>query len=330
MRDIKHFFVINPKAGSENITEKIIPKIHNVFKSIEEYYNIYITTCKEDATRFSRNVCEKESGDLRFYSIGGDGTLNEVINGIIGYNNASVSVLPYGTGNDFIKNFENVNFLDLNGQVNGRKEGIDLLYVKELNCVNLCNIGFDAKVAENMNKFKKLPFIKGRAAYTLSIFYSLIHKLHTNLEIKIDNNEVFKGDFLLCVIANGTYYGGGYKGAPLAQIDDGLIDVCMIKKVSRFKLIKLINIYKNGTHLESKEIEKYIIYRKCKNINIISRNDFSISIDGEIFEDKSLNVSIKEKAFNFLIPASNNENAFDLLVPKDIEGNKLDFSVFKI
>lgn len=316
MIEIKYFFVINPKAGSENISKKIISKIHKIFKGTKEYYKIHITTCKEDATRFSRSICEKESGELRFYAIGGDGTLNEVINGIIEYNNASASVLPYGTGNDFIKNFRNVDFLDLNGHVNGTKEKIDLLYAKNLNCVNLCNIGFDAKVAENMNKFKKIRFIKGRTTYTLSIFYSLIHKLHTNLEIKIDDIEVIQGDFLLCAIANGTYYGGGYKGAPLAKIDDGLIDVCMIKKVSRFKLIKLINIYKNGNHLENDEIKKYIIYRKCKNINIISKNNFSISIDGEIFKDKNLNISIKEKSFNFLIPVNNKENNFDLLAQK--------------
>ena len=181
MSDIKHFFVINPKAGSRNISEKIIPKIHNTFKNIEEEYRIYITTCKEDATRFSREICNSETGDLRFYAIGGDGTLNEVINGIIGYNNASASVLPYGTGNDFVKNFENIDFLDLNGQVTGEKQNIDLLDVKNLNCVNLCNIGFDAKGAENMNKFKKIPFLKGRAVYTLSIFYSLIHKLYSTL-----------------------------------------------------------------------------------------------------------------------------------------------------
>lgn len=319
MREVKHFFVINPKAGSENVSEKIISKIHNTFKSIEEYYKIYITTCKEDATRFSRSICEEDTGDLRFYAIGGDGTLNEVINGIIGYNNASVSVLPYGTGNDFTRNFQNVDFLDLNGHINGRKEKIDLLYIKNLYCVNLCNIGFDAKVAENMNKFKKLPFVKGRAAYTLSIFYSLIHKLYTNLEIEIDNDEIIKGDFLLCAIANGTCYGGGYKGAPLAKIDDGFIDVCIVKKVSRFKLIKLINIYKNGTHLENNEIKKCIIYRKCKIINITSKDKFSISIDGEIFEDKKLNASIREKSFNFLIPQNNKGNNFDLLVEDDIK-----------
>ena len=327
MKEIRHFFVINPNAGSKNISEKIIPKIHNTFKNIEEEYTIYITTCKEDATRFSREICNNETGDLRFYAIGGDGTLNEVINGIIGYDNASASVLPYGTGNDFVKNFENIDFLNLNGQVKGRKQKIDLLYAKDLKCINLCNLGFDAKVAENMNKFKKLPFIKGRAAYTLSIFYSLIHKLYNTLEIKIDNDEIIKGDFLLCAVANGTYYGGGYKGAPLAKIDDGLIDVCMVKKVSRFNLIKLITIYKNGAHLENKEIKKYIIYRKCKNIDIISKENFSISIDGEIFEDKKLNISIKEKIFNFLIPENNESNEFDLLKQKDIEENKSDLLI---
>ncbi|MGG7143228.1 diacylglycerol/lipid kinase family protein [Clostridium nigeriense] len=303
MTNTKHFFIINPEAGKLNISEKITKDIKKAFKDINEEYRIYITKGKYDATNFTKSICESEDGNLRFYACGGDGTLNEVINGLIGYKNAFVSVIPYGTGNDFINNFKSkVRFYDIDKQLEFSNEKIDLLKVNNIYSINLCNIGFDAKVAENMNKFKRFPLISGQGAYTLSIFYSLFHKMHNTLDIIIDNKELIHGDFLLCVVANGMTYGGGYKGTPLAKINDGLIDICLIKNVPRLKLVKLINIYKEGNHLENDSIKEYIIYRKCKSINIKSNDRFTTCIDGEILVNKDIDISLETKAINFLVP----------------------------
>lgn len=303
MTDNKHFFIINPEAGKINASEKISKEISEAFKEINEEYRIYITKGKDDATKFTKNICETEDGNLRFYACGGDGTLNEVVNGLIGYKNASASVIPYGSGNDFVNNFSSSNnFFDIEKQIEFKEEEIDLLKVNDKYSVNLCNIGFDAKVAENMNKFKRFPLISGQGAYTLSLFYSLLHKMYSNLEILIDNEELIQGDFLLCVVANGMTYGGGYKGAPLAKINDGLIDVCIFKKVSRLKLIKLVNVFKRGEHLENEEMKEYFIYKKCRAIDIKSKKDFTVCIDGEILVEKNIDITLEEKAVNFLVP----------------------------
>lgn len=184
----------------------------------------------------------------------------------------------------------------------GKSVKVDLLRVKDTSYINICNIGFDAKVASNVNKFKKLSFISGGTAYTLALFYSLVHRMHQNFEILLDNKEVIKGKFLLCTFSNGVSYGGGYNAAPLAKVNYGLIDVCIVKKVSRFKLVKLLGLYKNGKHLDNEEISRYIIYKKWKNISISSNGKFCISVDGEIFEDNKLDLSIEEEAINFLVP----------------------------
>lgn len=299
----KHFFIINPEAGKMDVSEKITNEIKEAFKEKSDEYKIYITKGKNDATNFTENICKNETGNLRFYACGGDGTLNEVVNGLVGYKNASASVIPYGTGNDFVNNFRlSSNFFYIEKQIEFKEEEIDLLRVNNKYSVNLCNIGFDAKVAENMNKFKRFPLISGQGAYTLSTFYSLLHKMYSNLEILIDDHEVIQGDFLLCVVANGMTYGGGYKGAPLAKINDGLIDVCIFKKVSRFKLIKLINVYKRGEHLDNEEIKEYFIYKKCRSIDIKSKKDFTVCIDGEILVEKNINIALEKKAVNFLVP----------------------------
>ncbi|MCI6691940.1 MULTISPECIES: diacylglycerol/lipid kinase family protein [unclassified Clostridium] len=299
----KHFFIINPEAGKMDVSEKIINEIKEAFKGNSDEYKIYITKGKNDATNFTESVCKNETGNLRFYACGGDGTLNEVVNGLVGYKNASASVIPYGTGNDFVNNFSSCsNFIDIEKQIEFKEEEIDLLKVNNKYSVNLCNIGFDAKVAENMYKFKRFPLISGQGAYTLSVFYSLLHKMYSNLEIIIDNKGIIKGEFLLCVVANGMTYGGGYKGAPLAKINDGLIDICIFKKVSRIKLIKLINIFKRGEHLENEEMKDYFIYKKCRSIHIKSDKNFTVCIDGEILLEKDIEINLENKAINFLVP----------------------------
>lgn len=310
----KHFFVINPEAGKVNASEKIINDIKEQFKDLSEEYKIYITKGKNDATNYAKKICDSEEGNLRFYACGGDGTLNEVINGIIGCDNASVSVIPYGTGNDFVKNFHSeINFYDINRHIESDGKEVDLLNVNGLYSVNLCNIGFDAKVAENMIKFKKIPLVSGQGAYTLSVFYSLFHKMFNTFDIIIDNSELICGDFLLCVVANGKSYGGGYLGAPLAEVNDGLIDLCLIKKISRFKLVKLIKSYKEGKHLESDELKEYVTYKKCKNINIKSKENFTICVDGEIFTQNNLNISLEHKAIKFLIPCKEINEQINLI-----------------
>lgn len=306
MTNTKHFFIINPEAGKTDVSERIINEIQKVFKDKSESYEVYITKGENDATKFAKNVCETNNGNLRFYACGGDGTLNEVINGVVGFDNASVSVIPYGTGNDFINNFKsNINFYDIEKQIESNEEKIDLLKVNNKYAINLCNIGFDAKVANNMTKFKKIPFLNGQGVYTLSVFYSLLNKMHSYFNISIDDKENIEGDFLICVIANGMTYGGGYRGTPLAKINDGLIDVCIFKKVSRFKLLKLINIYKRGEHLENEEMKKYFIYRKCKTININSEKKLTVCIDGEILLEKNINVTVENNAINFLVSHKN-------------------------
>ena len=307
MAKFKHYFIINPKAGKSDVSKEVTNQIKTAFKDSEEEYNIYITKGRNDAEEYTKSICNKEKNEnIRIYACGGDGTLNEVINGLIGYNNASVSVIPYGTGNDFINNFEqSIGFYDIDKQLTFSSNKIDLIKINDTYAINLCNIGFDAKVAENMNKFKKLPLVSGQGAYTLSVFYSLLHKMTSSLEITIDNSEIIKGEFLLCVVANGITYGGGYKGAPLAEINDGLIDLCIIKKVSRLKLINLIGVYKTGEHLHNEELKDYFIYKKCKTINIKSEDKFITCIDGEIFEENNVNISVIENAIEFLAPSKN-------------------------
>ncbi len=299
---MKHIFIINPVAGKGKYQHNIEKNINSYLSDKDNDYEIYLTKYKGDAERFVSEKC-KEYIPCVFYSCGGDGTLHEVVNVACRYEHVYVGLIPCGTGNDFVKNFSNViNFEDIKSQINGESVSLDLIKIRDEYAVSVCNIGFDADAAFNMHKFKQIPFINGNSCYILSVLYCLMKRLGKNLCIELDGAEKISGMFLLCVVANGHSYGGGYKCAPLAKIDDEIIDVCLVDNISRLKILGLIKSYKEGTHLDKGDINKYIKYKKCKNIKIKSNKPINLCIDGESYIYNDVDFEIAHNALKFWLP----------------------------
>lgn len=299
---MKHIFIINPTAGKKDISKKIIEEIKSVFKDDE--YLVHITSAPLDAKNFVHSYCNNHPNDeLRFYSCGGDGTLNEVVNGAFGFANVSVTCYPSGSGNDFVKYFgKKEEFLNIKNLVNGQEVLVDLLKYEDRYVLNICNIGFDADVADRMIKYKRLPLVSGTGAYILGVAVSFIHRLSRDLKITVDGKLVYQGQGLLCAMANAICYGGGFYCAPLAKVNDGLLDVVAIKKMSRFKFIKFIKYYKNGTHLDEPRLKDYIVATQGKTVTIESRELLNYAIDGEMGQAKSMSLTVVPQAIKFIIP----------------------------
>lgn len=302
---MKYIFIINPKSGKKDSTGYIKDYLEKKYSDLK--YEIYNTKAVGDAIKYVKNVCEAKEEPITFIACGGDGTLNEVVNGAYGYNDVYVSVYPCGSGNDFVKVFGKTNhFLDLNKIINGENKVIDVLKVNDRYTINMCNLGFDASVAYKMHMFRKWPLVSGKGAYNLALAFSLIFKMKHKCTIEIDGEEVFDGKMLLTAIGNGLCCGGGYYCLPKAIIDDGEMDVVFIKKISRITFIRLVKKYKNGTYLEDPRYDKFITYKKCKNLTLKSQKDIAYSLDGECETTKEINVSIVEKAINFIVPKEYN------------------------
>ena len=298
---MKHVFIINPVAGTGKIQEKLEKTIHLELDDKEVDYEVYITKFKGDIENFIASKC-KENVQTVFYACGGDGTLHEVINTAYKYKNASVGVIPLGSGNDFIKNFNNYeNFSDIALQTDGESIELDLIKVNNVYAATVLNIGLDADVAFNMHKFKKIPFIQGSTRYYLSILYCLLNKLGKYIEVKTDTNA-FKDSFLIGVAANGQYYGSGYKCAPKAMLNDGIIDLCFVRNISRLKILGIIGSYKKGEHLENPKINKYITYIKTEHANIKFNESTNVCMDGEKYIFDEINVSSEKCALKFWLP----------------------------
>ena len=299
---MRHIFIINPVAGNGKIQHRIANDIHSYLKNKKIKYEIYHTKFKGDIYKFVHDKCKDEIPTV-FYACGGDGTLHEVVNCACTYSHVSIGVIPCGSGNDFVKNFDNEEFFhNIKAQVNGKSTSIDLIKTHDEYAISVCNIGFDADAASNMHKFKKIPFITGSGCYILSVFYCLSKKLGKNLKVITDDGFTINKTFLLGVIANGHSYGGGYKCAPEALVNDGIIDLCFISNMSRLRILSLIRSYKAGTHLKNEKLNKYITYKKCKSVKIVSREPINLCIDGENYSKSELDFKIIPKALNFWIP----------------------------
>jgi YegS/Rv2252/BmrU family lipid kinase len=308
---MKHIFIINPIAGKGNIQQEIIKNINLNLNNKNIDFEIYITKFKGDVSNFVESKC-KENIPSVFYACGGDGTLHEVINAVCKYDHIIVGHIPCGTGNDFVRNFLNKdNFSKIEEQVNGEAAYIDLIKISDKYAASVCNIGLDADAAFNMHKFKKIPFIKGTASYILSVLFCLFNKLGKNLTVQFEDGQIIKGKYLLGVVANGNSYGGGYKCAPLASINDGILDICLVKKLSRFKILNLINIYKVGEHLENEKINQYIFYKKNKKVKINSDVPIHLCIDGENYIYDELEFEVIHHAIKFWIPRGAEIYSFD-------------------
>ena len=295
---MKHIFIINPHAGEHNSYEPTV----NALKPFMESYDIEIhkTGHQKDATEFIKEYLQSHSTEeVRFYSAGGDGTLNEVVNGVMGFKNASISVYPSGSGNDFVKSLPTpLGYLDFEKLLNAENKKIDVLSINdELYCVNVCNFGFDAIVAQTANELK----LKGKKnAYTKGIIKALFNGMKNNITVEVDGKVLNpQGKMLLANAANGAYYGGKYKCAPNYVLDDGLIEVCLVNPVSVPTFLKLVKQYELGKHLTDERFKKYVVYTRGKTVKMHSNKPFVVSIDGEIITGTDFTVKILEKSLNF-------------------------------
>jgi YegS/Rv2252/BmrU family lipid kinase len=299
---MKHIFLINPAAGKDKEKKWLVELIKKSAEKLSLSAEIYFTRGEGDAFDYVSKVAE--GGEkIRFYACGGDGTFNEVVSAAVGKENVSVGCIPCGTGNDFVKNFDDINdFLDVEKQLTADEEKIDVIDADGNYSVNICNMGFDADVADGVIKFKRLPKISGNMAYSLSVITSLVKKIGFKAKIICDGEFKALENIMMMVVANGICYGGGYYGAPKAKINDGLMDVCIVKKLSRFQIAGLIGDYKKGNHLDNPKFKKYIEYFRCKNIEIESESPFTVSRDGEISKTEKAVIHIIKGGVNFLNP----------------------------
>ena len=303
---MKHIFVINPCAGKEDSTTEITQKVEAYALAHPSFdYEIYITQSPGDATRWTSLWCNEHLGqEARFYACGGDGTLNEVVSGIIGHDNVQVTVYASGSGNDYIKYYATLeDFNDLERLVNGIPHPVDVMKVNNRYSINVCNFGFDAMVCKVGNDVRRKPIIGGKHSYTTGIIRSIFTSRSNYVRMTVDGQPFFDGHMLLCTLGNGRYNGGKYMCAPLSKNDDGLLEVNLFKRMSLIKFASLIDDYSRGTHINRPDVKHLMLYRQATTVEMASPDPFWLVIDGEMLHSNRYRVENLHHAVTFVSPA---------------------------
>ena len=313
---MRTIFVINPKAGKGKGIDKLVEKIHAASEKTGIKADIYMTKAVGDAEAFADLIGKETAAsaeEVRLIACGGDGTLNEVLNGAIKYENLTVGVVPIGTGNDFCRNFpDDGDFLDIEAQLRGKVIKCDAIRYSGLlagkqqtrYCANMFNIGFDCNVVDLTAKLKNYPLIAGSFAYLMGVAITYIKKKGAKLRVELDGQVIEDGPLLLTAIANGGFCGGGVHSSPYASVTDGIMDVNVIFNVGRLDFLKKFPYYAKGTHMELPDIDHIIYAGTCRSAKVTPlEGTMRLCTDGEIVDAGEIEFEMVPAAFNLLVPA---------------------------
>ena len=285
----KYLVIVNPNAGGRK-AEKDWPKIKELLAQHAIDYDLIFTKYRHHAIQVVPEKI-KENNYHKIIAVGGDGTVNEVVNGIFAQDiiptkDIQLGVIMIGTGNDWGKMFdipsdyseaialiiEGKSFIQDVGHVSyfvGNEE-------KTRYFINCAGLGFDALVTETTNKDKDL----GNSS-TLSYFKSLIGSLFRykpiDVKVHIDNREILNGKLFTLSLGIGKYTGGGMQQNPNAIADDGLFDLMLVDNIAKTKLIRKIKKLYDGSINDIKEVQSY----RSNNLKVESDHKLMLEVDGE-------------------------------------------------
>ena len=312
---MKHLIVFNPGSGKNNEqAESFRNLINEKFAGLD--FEVYETTGPRSVIPFLQKYLKEQKDTVRVYACGGDGTVHEVANGLVGFDNAELAILPVGTGNDFVKYYgvtnENIEqYRDFEPLIKGEAQPIDLSKIsgdgleEPWYSINVINFGFDAIVGARGNYYKEhgLPADakEGTNPYDYALKHDAMkHGRFNDIEVFADDEKLNEKQLLLATLAQGQFVGGQFKCAPKSKNNDGLIDVCVLKTMTFLGLGMIIGTYTKGKHLDRPR--KKIVYRQAKQIKFNSPEDFDVCVDGEMIKGNNFVVEVVPNAIKLVAP----------------------------
>ena len=287
---MKTIVIVNPQAGNGR-TEKIWPNIESALEKSIGSFEVLHTTCRGDATDLSRRILAVDT--VRIVAVGGDGHLNEVLNGFIENDlpvnpEARLSFVMTGTGCDFQRSlgisskWQNAVAKLKDAKVRKIDVG-KVTYTAADNTQkiryfdNIASFGLSGAVDHCLEHSRRRDYLGGSPLFLWATIKTVFTHPNQSIRFRIDDGPEEEICSRLCLLANGSYFGGAMHAAPEAELDDGLLDLLMLKEISVAKFLwHLPKIYK-GTHLKIPEI----FFQKVRKFTAESSEQVILDIDGE-------------------------------------------------
>ena len=298
---MKCLFIINPSAGTKTIQKKLDQIIGQmILKKLVSTIDVFYTEKKDDAYQYCLKL---KDDDYDFVvSVGGDGTVNEIINGFIeNHLQTPLAILPGGTVNDFANHLhlphDTDDFIQMIEDFQTMK--VDIGKVNEHYFANVIAGGMFSDISFQVSKADKERF--GPLAYYISGIRQLPTQLHTSLHLKITaDDQTFEEDAKLFIITNTSQVGGFKDITPHANVQDGQLDLLIIKNCSTTDLISLFKDYKLNSHEKS----PFITYVQAKELTIECDKNIIYDVDGEKGTTFPIHVTVEKQSLCVIIPKS--------------------------
>ena len=263
---MKHVFIMNDTKKNHDFE----PSIHEVLKDYD--YQIIYTHSPAEVTKHIKKFEEP----TRFYSVGGDGSINSVMQGLVNTDH-QLSVIPLGTGNDFVRMMhdESDPVKCLKKSLNGTIERIDTIQVNDRYFVNTACFGVDSIIANHVHDTPNIPLVPQSKSYIVGILQHVFKYDYAPIAIYENGKELFNGPATLCTLNNGRFYGGGFEITPDADYKDGYMNIVVVDKVPKAKIPYLF------TYVISKNLHKRkeAHFFKVKEATLITNNPGNLDGD---------------------------------------------------
>ena len=294
MADPRFAVIVNPKAAGGKAIKKL-PEISATASSVTPEYLLHVTSSIEDARLRAREFANL--GIERIVAIGGDGTFNEVANGILeSVARPALGIVPAGTGCDLPRTLgvptsiaESLVFA-MSGDARPMDVGLAKTSTVERHFLNVAGMGFDAKVANRAQQKKRLS---GKTAYMVALAQQLTDFGYIDVHIEVDGKEI-ETRAVFVSIANAQFLAGGFHFAPMARIDDGLLDLAIIDDISLPGFVKAVPSVMRGKHLSNPHWSHYT----ATHVKVTATTPALVQLDGEIVGTSPAEFSIVPKAID--------------------------------
>ena len=295
---MKHIFIVNPAAGKSDRTAEYRRSIDRRLRRAGWVHELSLGGAPGECRTLARQAAQSGE-EVRLYACGGDGTLNEVVNGVVGYGNAAVTHFPGGSGNDTIKIFDDpAAFTSIERLLDAEEARFDLIRCNDSYALNVLSIAL-TRVGTDIARFKRLPLVSGKGAYILSIFSNMLHGLTADYTVTLDSGEVFSGRKTMICVCNGRWYGGGFNPVPEAEPDDGLLDVLVVEKVNLLQVATVVGHYQKGRYADYPSL---IYHARCRSLRIECVKESVVNIDGEAAYTTDAKIELIPQAIRFFYP----------------------------
>ncbi len=189
-------------------------------------------------------------------------------------------------------------FFDLERLLEAEEAEFDLIRCNDDFSLNICSVGLDARIGTDVAYYKRLPLLHGFRAYAHSTLIYVLRGISEHYVVEINGETIDAEQTMIC-ICNGRFYGGGFNPVPTADPADGLLDVLLVKKISRLQVPAIIGKYKAGRY---KELPKLVRHFQTKSVKITCDKPTAINLDGELRTAQVVEVSVAKETVRFFYP----------------------------